>query len=328
MSQSIPTWCWYCKQEIPTAADVCPYCGKPLNDATKVVRCRKCGKFLLKNTPNCTQCGEPTPRPEAPTAPVQGAETGAPPVEPPAQGADTGAPPVEPPAQGAEAGAPPAEPPAQGAEAGAPETPETLRMFEEFELLSARKAQSGASGGAAKEKNRRSSILSAVLLLLVGAGIIFAVWRVRIVHSDRRSYCAEDKHQWIEADCTTPKTCAVCGKTEGKAAGHQFVENVCAVCGKYERLFYFIDYESERSGGEVTFRGDVKNFTDTEVQSLQIKVQLYDENKELVETLPGTTIENAGLAPFESAAWQIHYKDSSVKWKYWRVYVADYAPKP
>lgn len=314
MSQSIPTWCWYCKQEIPTAADVCPYCGKPLNDATKVVRCRKCGKFLLKNTPNCTQCGEPTPQPEAPTAPsVQGAEAGVPPVEPSAQGAEAGVPPVEPPAQDADMTV-----------GTTSETPETLRMFEELEMLSARKAQSGA----AKGKNGRSSILSAVLLLLVGAGIIFAVWRVRIVRSDRRTYCAEDKHQWIEADCTTPKICAVCGKTEGKAAGHQFVENVCAVCGKYERLFYFIDYESERHGGEVTFRGDVKNFTDTEVQSLQIKLQLYDENKELVETLSGTTIENAGLAPLESVAWQIRYKDSSVKWKYWRVYVADYAPKP
>ena len=310
MSQSIPTWCWYCKQEIPAAADVCPYCGKPLNDATKVVRCRKCGKFLLMNTPNCTQCGEPTPQPEAPTAPsVQGAEADVPPVEPPAQGAEASVPPTEPPAQDADMTA---------------HTPETLRIFEEIDRLSARKAQSGA----AKGKNGRSSILSAVLLLLVGAGIIFGVWRVRIVRSDRRAYCAEDKHQWIEADCTTPKICAVCGKTEGKAVGHQFVENVCAVCGKYERLFYFIDLASERHEGEVIFRGGVENFSDAEVQSLQIKLQLYDENKELVETLSGTTIENAGLAPFESAAWQIRYRDSSVKWKYWRVYVADYAPRP
>ena len=69
MSQSIPTWCWYCKREIPATADVCPYCGKPMSDATKVVQCRKCGKFLLKNTPNCTQCGEPTPQPEPPAPP-------------------------------------------------------------------------------------------------------------------------------------------------------------------------------------------------------------------------------------------------------------------
>ena len=304
MSQSIPTWCWYCKQEIPAAADMCPYCGKPLSDATKVVRCGRCGKFLLKNTPRCTQCGEPTPQPEPPAAPVELS------------------------AEGAEAGAPPAEPPAEGAEAaGTPETPETLRMFEELEMLSARKKQSGAAG-ASKGKSRRSAVLSAVLLLLVGAGIIFAVWRVRVDRSGRPAYCAEDKHQWIEADCATPKICAVCGKTEGERLGHKFVENVCAVCGKYERLFYFTEFGSERNGGEVVFRGSVKNFTDAEVQSLQIKLQLYDENKELVETLSGATIENAALAPFESADWQIRYGDSSVKWKYWRVYVADYAPRP
>ncbi len=49
MSQPIPTWCWYCKQEIPAEAGQCPSCGKPLTDATKVIRCRRCGKFLLKN---------------------------------------------------------------------------------------------------------------------------------------------------------------------------------------------------------------------------------------------------------------------------------------
>ena len=302
MSQSIPTWCWYCKQEIPAAADVCPYCGKPLNDATKVVRCGKCGKFLLKNTPRCTQCGEPTPQPEPP----------APPVEPPAQDAEAGAP-VEPFAQDA------------GTAAG---TPETMRMFEELELLSARKKQSGAAAGASKGKNGRSTIISAALLLLVGAGIIFGVWRIRVDHSIRPAYCDEDKHQWIEADCETPKICAVCGKTEGERLGHKFEENVCAVCGEYERLFYFPEFDSQRSGGEVVFRGSVKNFTGAEVQSLQIKVQLYDEKKELVETLPDAAVENVGLAPFESAEWQIRYDDSSVRWKYWRVYVADYAPKP
>lgn len=308
MSQSIPTWCWYCKQEIPTVADVCPYCGKPLSDATKVVRCRKCGKFLLKNTLRCTQCGEPAPQPEPPAPPEEAAP-----------------PPAEPPAQGAEAGAPPAEPSAQDAEAAA-ESPETLRMFEELELLSARKAQSGAAGKASKGKNRGLMVIITALAIVAGVGIFLGVSSTRT--SSGPTYCAEGEHRWVEADCTTPKTCSVCGKTEGEPVGHQFVENVCAVCGKYERLFYFIDYSSERSGGEVIFRGSVKNFTGAEVQSLQIKVQLYDENKELVETLPGATIESAGLAPLESAAWQIRYGDSSVKWKYWRVYVSDYAPRP
>ena len=201
-----------------------------------------------------------------------------------------------------------------------------MRMFEALETLNARKAQSGAAGNASKG-NKSILLIAAVLLILVGVGVFVSVSRAKAERADGPVYCDEDKHQWIEADCTTAKTCDVCGKTEGEPEGHRFVENVCAVCGKYERVFYFTDSESERNGDEVVFRGSVKNFTDEEVQSLQIKLQLYDENKTLVETLSGTEIRDAGLAPFESTTWQIRYSDSSVNWKYWRVYVADYSLK-
>ena len=33
-------------------------------------------------------------------------------------------------------------------------------------------------------------------------------------------------HKWIDADCTTPKTCSVCGATEGEAAGHAWDSGV------------------------------------------------------------------------------------------------------
>jgi hypothetical protein len=29
-------------------------------------------------------------------------------------------------------------------------------------------------------------------------------------------------HTWVNADCDTPKTCSVCGATEGEALGHSF----------------------------------------------------------------------------------------------------------
>ena len=38
-------------------------------------------------------------------------------------------------------------------------------------------------------------------------------------------------HQWTEADCDTPKTCAKCEKTEGEALGHNFMPDVCQRCG-------------------------------------------------------------------------------------------------
>lgn len=38
-------------------------------------------------------------------------------------------------------------------------------------------------------------------------------------------------HNWSAATCTTPKTCSVCGQTEGSANGHNYQNGVCAVCG-------------------------------------------------------------------------------------------------
>lgn len=48
------------------------------------------------------------------------------------------------------------------------------------------------------------------------------------------------RHDWTEAGCETPKTCASCGKTEGEALGHAWAEadcenpKTCATCGKTE----------------------------------------------------------------------------------------------
>ena len=42
----------------------------------------------------------------------------------------------------------------------------------------------------------------------------------------------ECDHQWKDATCTAPKTCTVCGETEGEALGHSYENNVCTVCGQ------------------------------------------------------------------------------------------------
>lgn len=39
--------------------------------------------------------------------------------------------------------------------------------------------------------------------------------------------CACQHKQWNEADCTTPKTCAECGITEGEPLGHKWKESTC-----------------------------------------------------------------------------------------------------
>lgn len=51
-------------------------------------------------------------------------------------------------------------------------------------------------------------------------------------------------HSWQEATCEAPKTCTACGSTEGEALGHEMfwtsedrrttMEGTCSVCGKTE----------------------------------------------------------------------------------------------
>ena len=36
------------------------------------------------------------------------------------------------------------------------------------------------------------------------------------------------KHEWAEATCDAPKTCAKCGETEGEPAGHNWIDATCA----------------------------------------------------------------------------------------------------
>jgi len=48
-------------------------------------------------------------------------------------------------------------------------------------------------------------------------------------------------HEWVDADCITPVTCANCGKTEGEPLGHTWVDATCtaprscSLCGLTER---------------------------------------------------------------------------------------------
>ena len=49
-----------------------------------------------------------------------------------------------------------------------------------------------------------------------------------------RTACAINGHTWADATCAAPKTCSVCGETEGEALAHTFEEGVCTACGAPE----------------------------------------------------------------------------------------------
>ena len=44
-------------------------------------------------------------------------------------------------------------------------------------------------------------------------------------------------HKYSKATCTAPKTCSVCGKTDGKAAAHDYVSGKCTVCGGAQKNY-------------------------------------------------------------------------------------------
>ena len=79
----------------------------------------------------------------------------------------------------------------------------------------------------AKKKSKKViAIISAVIIVIVLSCIIYNTTKC--------------KHEWIEADCTTPKTCSICKKTKGKPLGHEWKEASCEIpktctrCGETE----------------------------------------------------------------------------------------------
>ena len=54
------------------------------------------------------------------------------------------------------------------------------------------------------------------------SGIIIVIYLISIISS---SVCF---HSWVDANCTSPKTCKKCGETEGKELGHKWSEITCA----------------------------------------------------------------------------------------------------
>ena len=89
-----------------------------------------------------------------------------------------------------------------------------------------------------------------IIMILLFACVFFTGCGCK--HEWKKATCTEPKtcklcgetegkplgHKWVDATCTEPKTCAVCGETEGKPLGHKKVDATCtepmtcAVCGE------------------------------------------------------------------------------------------------
>ena len=91
-------------------------------------------------------------------------------------------------------------------------------------------------------------LLIALALLLSGCGCDHQ-WRDASCAAPRTcAECGETEgialeHMWMPATCEAPKTCQVCGLENGEAAGHTWADNstetlgYCTTCGKAVEFF-------------------------------------------------------------------------------------------
>lgn len=189
-----------------------------------------------------------------------------------------------------------------------------------------------------KHKPRRKRRISPLVfiiplaVLLIGAIAFFAVRGIlahraaKAAEPDEPAYCAENEHVWQEADCTNPKTCTICGKTEGEPLGHLYRDNVCVICGDHEKPYSFADSACERDGSYLVFSGSIKNWGTEPVSGIPLKIELFDEEQKLVATEMTATPEGEEAPPMGSIRWSYRCSDSFPRWKYWRVSVPLIAP--
>lgn len=56
-------------------------------------------------------------------------------------------------------------------------------------------------------------------------------------------------HTWTDATCNAPKTCSVCGTTEGEAAGHSYTQGACVRCGEAQEGYKALTAYGWRTAG-------------------------------------------------------------------------------
>lgn len=85
--------------------------------------------------------------------------------------------------------------------------------------------------GANQNEPKKSGLTAVLVVIVIILAVTIIVGALFLTHV----LCI---HQWKEHDCTHPQICAICGKTQGRAVGHNFTEmtctedSVCTICGE------------------------------------------------------------------------------------------------
>ena len=162
-------------------------------------------------------------------------------------------------------------------------------------------------------------IIVAAALILVAAAIIFLLPRLR---GGGKAACS---HVWAEATCLEPKTCTICGETEGEPLGHDFQDNFCTVCGASERPFLITDIVYERVGDHYLFSGTLQNCTEEPVKDVKLQVMFLDGDHNVTESDEVVVADQAPLSPREEIQWSYSYMQPYLNARYFRASVVDFA---
>lgn len=115
-----------------------------------------------------------------------------------------------------------------------------------------------------KKKNGRIAVIVVIVLALVGAILFYTCY-----------------HRWNDATCTKPRTCSICGKTEGEALGHKWST---ATCTKPQTCSVCKETKGKALGHEADEWATIKEATCTEVGEKEATCKRC--GKSLVEEIP------------------------------------------
>ncbi|MCR5694638.1 MAG: hypothetical protein K6G89_06670 [Clostridia bacterium] len=113
------------------------------------------------------------------------------------------------------------------------------------------------------------------------------------------------EHSWKNATCTTPKTCSVCGKTEGSALGHTTDDGVCTRCNQT-----IISPYRQAINEENEYYQKVVNTLRNYESQLQTRIDLFNDScRRLgIYSLQSESYYNSRISSISSQIHDLYYR--------------------
>ena len=108
---------------------------------------------------------------------------------------------------------------------------------------------------------------------------------------------------FTDATCTAPKTCTVCGATEGNALDHTYVDGTCTGCGVIEP-----------SGDQTTLSSTIADIATANGWADSILYESFNLNSDITVSSAGTPVgsygRNTGKYYVSNSTWRIYQNEA------------------